>query len=330
MPAVLAAAALCVGGAVISAFALSSHGAVPDSAASVIPATIKASVPKPAVDRHAKTLKRSVPVRIRVPAIGVNAPVTQLGLNADGTVQVPPLSVHNLTGWYKYGVTPGQRGASVILGHVDSVTGLSVFFKLKDLHKGEKIYVLLADGQIATFVIDGLQKAAKTTFPTNAVYGKLKYPGLRLVTCGGDFDPATGHYLDNIIVYAHLTASDGSSQGGLGGRLPPGKNRSLRTASRAAWVRSCTPNLASTELTCALTVFSETCRARAISRFDLPLAISASTSRSRTVSDSSRPGPPGPSPAVRISGPAADADSSTLPSCTAWMPRTSASGSMSL
>lgn len=317
MPAVLVAAALCVGGAVISAFALSSHGAVPDSAASVIPASIKPTVPKQTADRHAKTLKRSVPVRIRIPAIGVNAPVTQVGLNADGTVQVPPLSAHNLTGWYKYGVTPGQRGASVILGHVDSVTGLSVFFKLKDLRKGEKIYVTLADGQVATFVIDGLQKAAKTTFPTSAVYGKLKYPGLRLVTCGGDFDPATGHYLDNIIVYAHLAAGGGNDS-------------SLRTASRAAWVRSCTPNLASTALTCALTVFSETCRARPISRFDLPLAISASTSRSRTVSDSSRPGSPGPPRAARISDPAADGDSSTFPSCTAWMPRTSASGSMSL
>ncbi len=210
MPTVLAAVALCVGGVVVLAFALSSHGAVPPSAASVIPASIKQTVPKPAVDRHAKTLKRSVPVRIRIPAIGVNAPVTQVGLNADGTVQVPPLSAHNLTGWYKYGATPGQRGASVILGHVDSVTGASVFFELKDLRKGEKIIVTLADGQVATFVIDGLQKTAKTTFPTDAVYGKLSYPGLRLVTCGGTFDPATGHYLDNIIVYAHLVGSQGN------------------------------------------------------------------------------------------------------------------------
>ncbi len=206
MPTAAAAAALCVGGLVVSAFALTSHGAVPDSAASVIPASIKTSVPKQAVDRHARTLKRSVPVRIRIPAIGVNAPVMQVGLNADGTVQVPPLAVHNLAGWYKYGPTPGQRGASVILGHVDSVTGLSVFFKLKDLHKGEKIYVKLADGRVATFTIDGLQRTAKTAFPTDAVYGKLKYPGLRLVTCGGAFDPATGHYLENIIVYAHLIA----------------------------------------------------------------------------------------------------------------------------
>jgi sortase (surface protein transpeptidase) len=204
MPTVLAAVALCVGGAVVSAFALSSHGSVPDSAASVIPPSIRTSVPKLTVDQHATTLKRSDPVRLKIPAIGVNAPVMQVGLNADGTVQVPPLSAHNLVGWYKYGATPGQRGASVLLGHVDSVTGLSVFFKLKNLHKGEKIYVQLADGQVATFVIDGLQKTPKTTFPTDAVYGKLSDPGLRVVTCGGAYDPATGHYLDNIIVYAHL------------------------------------------------------------------------------------------------------------------------------
>lgn len=200
----LVAAALCACGLGVAAAAMTSHGPLPDSAASVIPASIKTAVPKVTSDARVRPLKRSAPVRIRIPAIGVAAPVLPVGLNADGTVQVPPLADHNLTGWYRYGPAPGQRGPAVILGHVDSVTGRSVFFKLKDLRKGDKVYVTLADGKTAVFAVDGLQRTAKTQFPTNAVYGKLRYAGLRLVTCGGAFDPATGHYEDNIIVYAHL------------------------------------------------------------------------------------------------------------------------------
>lgn len=202
--AALAGAVACAAGLVVSVTALTSHGPAPDSGASVIPASVRTSVPKLTADRHARPLKRSVPVRIRIPAIQVSAPVMQVGLNADRTVQVPPLAVHNLTGWYKYGPTPGQRGASVILGHVDSVAGISVFYRLKTLHGGDKIYLTLADGKTAVFAVDGVQVIGKTSFPTSAVYGKLPYPGLRLITCGGSFDSGTGHYADNIIVYAHL------------------------------------------------------------------------------------------------------------------------------
>lgn len=207
MSTALAAAVLCVVGVSVAAAALTSHGPLPDSAASLIPASVKTSVPRVTPNPRVRPLKRSVPVRLRIPAIGVNAPVSEIGLNPDGSVQVPPLADHNLTGWYKYGPTPGQRGASVILGHVDSVAGRSVFFKLKNLRKGDRIYVRLTGGKTAVFVVDGLQRTLKTTFPTDAVYGRLRYPGLRLVTCGGPFDAATGHYEDNIIVYAHLVAS---------------------------------------------------------------------------------------------------------------------------
>jgi sortase (surface protein transpeptidase) len=89
---------------------------------------------------------------------------------------------------------------------VDSLTGLSVFYYLKDLHAGDKVYVTLADGKVATFEVDGLQKVSKDAFPTASVYGKANYPSLRLITCGGTFDAATGHYLYNIIVYAHLVS----------------------------------------------------------------------------------------------------------------------------
>jgi sortase (surface protein transpeptidase) len=79
-----------------------------------------------------------------------------------------------------------------------------VFYYLKNLRAGDRVYVTLADGRVATFAVDGVQKVAKDAFPTASIYGKADYPSLRLVTCGGPFDKATGHYVDNIIVYAHL------------------------------------------------------------------------------------------------------------------------------
>ena len=128
----------------------------------------------------------------------------ELGLNADKTIQVPPLANLNLAGWYKYGPTPGQEGPAVIVGHIDSTAGAAVFYKIRYLTRGERIYVTLDNGYVTVFAVDGLQQVPKTAFPTASVYGKLPYAGLRLITCGGVFDPATGHYLSNVIVYAHL------------------------------------------------------------------------------------------------------------------------------
>jgi LPXTG-site transpeptidase (sortase) family protein len=199
----LAAAVLCAGGIGVAAFGLL-DGTPADAGATVTPASVTTTAPKLHHDPRAQAMARSVPVSIRVPDIGVSAPVMKVGKNADGSVQVPPLDNHNLTGWYRYGPTPGQNGDSVILGHVDSNSGISVFYYLKDLHAGNKVYVTLADHKMATFVVDGVQKVAKDAFPTASVYGKANYPSLRLITCGGTFDAASGHYLYNIIVYAHL------------------------------------------------------------------------------------------------------------------------------
>jgi sortase (surface protein transpeptidase) len=202
----LAAAVVCVGGASMAAFGVF-DGTPAQAGATYIPPSITTIAPRLASDPRAKPLARSAPVEIRIPGIGVNAPVMNVGRDADGTVQVPPLAEHNLTGWYEYGPAPGQRGPAVILGHVDSTTGISVFYYLKNLHAGNKVYVTLADGKVAAFTVDGLQRVAKDAFPTASVYGKAGYPSLRLITCGGPFDQATGHYVDNIIVYAHLVGS---------------------------------------------------------------------------------------------------------------------------
>jgi len=192
-------------GAFVVAHALGAGSKLPPAAAQDIPVTVGTTVPfAPDPASVAAPLTASTPMRIEIPAIGINAPVTRLDLNADGTVQVPPLSNHNLAGWYDRSVMPGARGTSVILGHVDDYAGASVFFGIKNLRKGDAVYVVRADGETATFAVDGVQKAAKTNFPTSDVYGNVPYPALRLVTCGGPFNAKTGEYLDSIVVYAHL------------------------------------------------------------------------------------------------------------------------------
>jgi sortase (surface protein transpeptidase) len=196
---------LAIGGFVVLR-ALTAGAALPPASAQEIPATVGTAVPFP-VDPSAVAapLAPSTPVVIEIPAIGVKAPIMALGRNSDGTVQVPPLGNHNLAGWYDGSVMPGQDGSSVILGHVDNYTGPSVFFGIKNLRPGDEIDVVRADGTVAAFAVDGVQKVAKTLFPASDVYASLPYPGLRLVTCGGPFDAEAGQYLDNIVVYAHLT-----------------------------------------------------------------------------------------------------------------------------
>ena len=144
-------------------------------------------------------LARSRPVHLWIPALNVSASVIVLGLNPDGSVQVPPNTVE--TGWYKYGPTPGQRGSSVILGHVDSYRGVGVFFYLRNLRPGNLVRVELADRHFVNFSVIGLREYTKGQFPEKVVYGYRSYAGLQLVTCGGVFDHSTGHYLSNIVVY---------------------------------------------------------------------------------------------------------------------------------
>jgi hypothetical protein len=159
----------------------------------------------PPPDPTGAPLPASQPVSIAIPAITVSAPVRPVGLNRDGTLEVPPLSMPNLTGWYRYGPTPGQVGPSVIVGHVDSAAnGPSVFFRLGSLKPGDAVRVTRADSSVAVFDVLSVHEYPKDAFPTDDVYGAIDYPGLRLITCGGRFDASTGNYVDNIVVYARL------------------------------------------------------------------------------------------------------------------------------
>ncbi|MDQ6851711.1 MAG: class F sortase, partial [Actinomycetota bacterium] len=149
----------------------------------------------------------TVPIRICIPAIGVDAGVMQLGLNTDRTVQVPPLSQVSVAGWYKYSPAPGLLGPSVILGHVDSATaGRGVFFDLGRLHSGDKISMLRADGMIARYRVTRVAQIPKSSFPTAQVYGDTNAAEIRLITCGGQFDASAGSYLDNIIAFGSLVS----------------------------------------------------------------------------------------------------------------------------
>lgn len=150
-------------------------------------------------------LARSIPITLSIPAIGVSVPLSQLGLNWDGSVQVPT-DVQE-PGWYRFGPSPGQVGSAVILGHVDSYQGAAVFYELPTLQAGDQVQVGLADGVVADFVVDTVVMYPKVQFPSSLVYASHGYSALQLVTCGGTFDAQTGHYLSNVVVYTSYVSS---------------------------------------------------------------------------------------------------------------------------
>jgi sortase (surface protein transpeptidase) len=139
---------------------------------------------------------------LRIPAIGLDVPVSEVGLNSDDTIQVPDSFTE--PAWYRLGPSPGQAGSAVILGHVDSYRGPAVFFRLRALLPGDLVEVTLANGVIVQFVVRSVAEYLKADFPDRLVYGSHGYSGLQLVTCGGVFNTATRHYLSNVVVYTSL------------------------------------------------------------------------------------------------------------------------------
>ncbi len=146
----------------------------------------------------------SVPTGLTIPAIGVSSRVVALGKGADGTAEVP--SGYDFAGWYDLGPRPGEIGPAVILGHVDSISGPAVFFRLSTLLPGDLIMVYEAASSVG-FTVERVITYAKDAFPTAQVFGPTPDPELRLITCGGPFDYAIGHYEDNVVVYAQLSRS---------------------------------------------------------------------------------------------------------------------------
>jgi len=142
------------------------------------------------------------PVSLTIPAIDVRTRLIRLGLTAAGALRPPRTTA--VAGWYTGSPPPGAAGSAVIAGHVDSHSGPGVFFRLRLLHRGDRIYVRQAGGRVAVFRVGAVRRYAKNRFPTPAVYGATPTPELRLITCGGTFDRARGSYLSNVVVYATM------------------------------------------------------------------------------------------------------------------------------
>jgi hypothetical protein len=157
----------------------------------------------------AAPLARSAPARVQIPAIGVDSALMQLGLRADGSLQVPPSGFP--AGWYTGAPTPGELGPAILAGHVDWGGQPGVFFRLRELRPDAQVTVTRQDGSAAVFRVVQVKEYPKDTFPTDVVYGDLDHPGLRLITCGGTFDRQTRNYEDNIVAFADLVATHPAS-----------------------------------------------------------------------------------------------------------------------
>lgn len=153
--------------------------------------------------RSADAPKAPAPARLTVPSLGIDSSLLRLGLNEDGTVEVPPAEEGMTAGWYAGGAVPGEQGAAVLIGHNDTRFGKAVFHDLHSIEKGADIVVADGNGEESHFTVTGTETVSKNAFPTEKVYGVTGERVLRLITCDGAFD-ADGHPVDNLIVYAAL------------------------------------------------------------------------------------------------------------------------------
>jgi sortase family protein len=205
---VAAAALVAVAGVVLVLLGLT---AGPRAAAPIAAAETRAPVTVSAVPTPVPTtttvpdLPASPPTRIGIPALGVDSAVDPVGLNPDGTVQVPaPGPLYDQAAWYTGSVTPGQRGPAVILGHIDSAAnGPSVFYRLSALRPLDEFTVTRADGRTLVYRVNSVKSYPKDAFPSRSVYGPTTRPEVRLITCGGAFDSRARSYVDNTVVYAN-------------------------------------------------------------------------------------------------------------------------------
>ncbi|MFK4226731.1 class F sortase [Streptomyces sp. NPDC019890] len=141
--------------------------------------------------------------RVRIPAIRVDAPVMNVGLDHDGWIAAPPPQDPNIAGWYQNGIAPGQRGTAVVVGHVDNLSGPAVFYGLGSIQKGEHIEVSRFDGKTAIFEVYGVEVFSKQDFPGARVYGDTGFAELRVITCGGGYTKSNG-YSGNVVVFARM------------------------------------------------------------------------------------------------------------------------------
>ncbi len=164
-----------------------------------------AVLPTAEIPETPKGLAKSEPVKLTIPDINLDTTFITVGQNADKTLEVPKR--YDVVGWYKLGPTPGEIGPAVIVGHHTSRTGRAIFYNLSKLQSGQLINVERADGTKVTFKVDKIEDFDQDNFPTEAVYGNIDYPGLRLITCGGKYSYTAARYSHNTVVYASQTES---------------------------------------------------------------------------------------------------------------------------
>ncbi|MFF0218605.1 class F sortase [Streptomyces vinaceus] len=180
-------------------------GAAASAPTAQAPAGGHHSPPPKAGAQAEPALARSEPQKIAIPSLGVSSTLETLRQNTDGSMETPKNPA--LAGWYEPGPTPGSQGPAVIAGHVTWNGAAAVFEKLKTMKAGDTIQVTRRDAKTATFTVERVAEYPKAEFPTLDVYKNLDYAGLRLVTCGGDFDPKKHYYDSNVVVYARMTSA---------------------------------------------------------------------------------------------------------------------------
>nr|WSW67468.1 class F sortase [Streptomyces sp. NBC_00995] len=158
------------------------------------------------------------PLRVEIPALHVSAPLVDLTLDDRGRLGVPDPAERNLAGWYRDGVAPGSPGTAIVVAHVDTPTGPAAFAGLDTLRPGAAVDVPRADGTVAAYRVYAIEEYEKSGFPSNRVYGPARDAQLRLLTCGGAYDPAAGGYQSNVVAFARLVAIHPAKS------PPPGKN----------------------------------------------------------------------------------------------------------
>ena len=196
--------ALAVGGSAL-AIAGSSRSTTGTSSTSSAHEGAAGGIQEPDAGQTATPQAGVIVTHVSIPAIGVSSDIELLTLDSTGAL-LPPVDF-NRAGWYSAGVIPGQIGPAIIAGHIDSVTAPAVFANLHKMTPGMKILVSLSNGNVLTFAADRSQVAPKTQFPSNSVYGTVPTPQLRVITCDGTFNHATGHYDDNLVVFATLVTT---------------------------------------------------------------------------------------------------------------------------
>lgn len=188
-----------------------SAGVPPAPSVVSLPAASAPAAPASSASASASTappeLPPSPPKRISIKSIAVDAPFTPLAIGPSGQLDAPPANDANLAGWFKDGATPGERGTSVVAGHVDTKTGPAVFLLLSTLKAGNTVDITREDGVVATFEVDSVETFSKADFPNERVYADKGTAQLRLITCGGVYDKKKKDYEDNVVVFAHLASA---------------------------------------------------------------------------------------------------------------------------